>query len=460
MSIEVNKALFEKARTHQPLNQPALSEYVRIQEDLGRFEVDQRAYMDEAVFKKERDTIFSKCWLYIGHESEIRNPKDYLTRTVGGYDLIFHRNRKGDVKAFHNYCTHRGPILEVEEHGSKNVFTCPYHGWVFDGEGKLRDYGASCGYEANFNADGRYNLEEVPRLDQYRGFYFINFNPKAIDLKSYLAGATDFLDLMVDQAPEGKGLEIISGEQGLVNGGNWKVITDNFVDSYHGPSLHSSYFFNYAPKRTENAQLISGFVGDAGGLGNGHNYFENQLGLGRPVAVWIPAFGEETKPLIEAHGEELRAKWGEEKGARITASNRNMVIFPNLVITDNISMSVRSVYPETVDSFRMNIWAVGIEGEHESVRDVRLRNHLSFVGPAGFAHPDDFEIFERQRRAYHTTPAKWFDFSKGMASGTDVIEDGDRRKVRGHMMDESQQRAWWTQWDRIIAGAESLSVEE
>ena len=428
-----------------------LSVYLRIDENKGRFEVDQRAYTDDMVFRRERDLIFSKCWLYIGHDTELRKPKDFLTRNVGGQDLIFHRDRNGKVHAFHNYCPHRGPVLEVNERGNTGTFMCPYHGWVFDGAGKLRDCGAAGGYDADFNSDGRYDLLEVPRLESYRGFYFINFNPNAIDLQSYLGGSREVLDLMVDQA-EG-GLEVIGGEQHLVNGGNWKVLTDNFVDMYHGPALHKSYF-SYVPERTGNKNIMGGFHGRSGGLGGGHNLTESFLGLGRPVAVWIPAFGEAVKPVIEGKKAELLARWGEERGERMCTRNRNMTIFPNMVITDNISISIRTVYPDAVDSFRMHISALGCVGEPDALRDVRLRNHLSFVGPAGFAHPDDFELFDRLRQAYHTTPHKWLDMSKGMK--TNVIPDGDRRLAYGELLDEAQQRAWWTQWDRMISGAESL----
>jgi p-cumate 2,3-dioxygenase subunit alpha len=53
-------------------------------------------------------------------------------------------------------------------------FTGRYHGWTYGTNGSLLSHGARAGYDAGFNADGYYNLRPVPRLDQYRGFYFIN----------------------------------------------------------------------------------------------------------------------------------------------------------------------------------------------------------------------------------------------------------------------------------------------
>jgi len=429
-----------------------LTEYIRVNNVQGRFEINQRAFTEQSVFEQERQIIFSKCWLYVGHESEIKNPKDYITRNVGGYNLIFNRDKNSKVHAFYNVCSHRGTTLEVNTSGCANVFTCPYHGWVFDGEGNLKDQATPYGYGEDFNADGRYNLVEVPRLDSYRGLYFINYNPNAVDLQTYLGGTREYLDLIFDQSETG--LEIVGGGQHLVNGGNWKVLTDNLVDVYHANVLHATYM-QFVSTRTGDPDTVSAtFEGFAGGFGNGHNFWESNFGVGRPIAYWIPAFGEETKPMIEAKKQELVKNYGQERADRIANTSRNMTIFPNLVIVDNVSISIRSMYPVSADSTRMNIWAMAPVDEPEILRQIRLENHLTFTGPAGFAHPDDYEIFERIREGNANTPEHWHDYSKGMR--TEKVENGDRRTVRGEFFNESQQRAWWTQWDRMIAGAEIL----
>lgn len=430
----------------------ALTPYIRIDEAKARFEINRKVFIDAAIFEQERALIFNRCWLYLGHESEIRNPRDYITRTVGGRNLIFNRDRKGLVHAFHNYCTHRGTTLAVSDRGCANVFTCPYHGWVFDGEGKLRDQASPRGgYPGDFNSDGRYNLVPVPRLEQYRGLYFVNYNPGAVDLETYLGRTREYLDLIFDQSEAG--LEVVGGSQHLVNGGNWKVLTDNLVDAYHGSILHSTWF-EFLSSRTRNANIADSFRGFGGGLGNGHNFWESTIAVGRPVAFWIPAFGEDAKPIIEAKKQELVDRFGAERAERIANTSRNMTIFPNMMIVDNLSISIRTMYPESAERVHMNIWAMAPVDEPESLRQVRLDNHLTFTGPAGFAHPDDYEIFERMRAGNMASPEYWQDYSKGMTD--EVVENGDRRTARSDFLNETQQRAWWTQWDRILAGAETL----
>src|SRR5216684_1632739 len=102
-------------------------------------------------------------------------------------DLAHHRfrvnrdaGRSGEIGAFFNSCTHRGTRICREKRGSAKSFACPYHGWVFNSDGKLVSMNATRGFDADINADGALNLRKAPRLEEYRGFYFTNYNSAAI----------------------------------------------------------------------------------------------------------------------------------------------------------------------------------------------------------------------------------------------------------------------------------------
>src|SRR5271163_1890881 len=92
------------------------------------FRVHRDAYRDQAIFQLELKKIFERCWLYLGHESEVQKPGDFATRRVADRDVIFIRTRNQGVKALYNSCTHRGVTLCRERSGSAKVFSCPYHG--------------------------------------------------------------------------------------------------------------------------------------------------------------------------------------------------------------------------------------------------------------------------------------------------------------------------------------------
>jgi p-cumate 2,3-dioxygenase alpha subunit len=423
--------------------------FVSVDRERLRFRVDRRAYVDEEVFRKERDFIFSRCWLYLGHESELLKAGDFVTRSVGGYDLIFNRDRDGQVRAHFNACTHRGSTICRDRTGTAKVFTCPYHGWVFDGKGRLLDQGAKSGYPADFNNDGLYNLRAVPRLESYRDFWFVNFNPAAIPLVDYLADAADYIDLIADQSQAG--MEIIEGGQFFSSQGNWKLLIENSYDAYHGPSLHQSYF-EFLDNRVAGQNMVATQVGFGRGLGNGHGMFELALRTGRPVAQWIPAFGEEARGKIEALKQGLVDRFGADRAERIAERQRNMIVFPNLVLNDNLAVSVRTVFPDSPNRMTVNVWALGPKDEDPLLRALRLDNYLTFVGPAGFATPDDIEAFDLCQRGNRFTPPSWSDISKGMT------HDEDLMRAEGDFTDEAQMRGWWTQWDRMMSGAEKLEV--
>jgi p-cumate 2,3-dioxygenase alpha subunit len=144
-------------------------------------------------------TVFGRCWLYLGHDSEIPKPGDFVTRRIAQREILFTRDRKGEPRAFFNSCTHRGVAVCRQKSGNRKNHTCPYHGWVYSSEGKLLNYGMAGGYGPEHNARGQYDLKRPARLDHYRGFFFINFNSGAVSLADYLADSRDIIDLVADQ---------------------------------------------------------------------------------------------------------------------------------------------------------------------------------------------------------------------------------------------------------------------
>ena len=141
--------------------------------------------------------------------------------------------------------------------------------------------------------------------------------------------------------------------------------------------------------------------------------FEIELKSGPPVAQWIPPFGEAARPKIEDVKRSLIERLGAERAERVAEHQRNLIVFPNLVINDNIGLSVRTVFPTAPDRLTAYIWALGTRNEDPLLRKVRLDNYLTFVGPGGFATPDDFEAFALCQRGNDHAPGGWSDISKG-----------------------------------------------
>lgn len=213
-----------------------------VDEDLEhhRFRVHRATMTSPDVFREEVRRIFHRCWLYVGHESEVANPGDYVRRPLAGRPVFMVRGVKSNrVHVFHNTCTHRGAAVCRQKAGNSKVFQCFYHAWTFDSEGNLKGVPdrEAYGDRLDFAALA---LKPVARVQSYRGFVFASFDEQVEDLVSYLAGAREYLDLVVDSA-DGD-MEIIKGTNEYCIDANWKLLAENSVDGYHAVSTHDTYF--------------------------------------------------------------------------------------------------------------------------------------------------------------------------------------------------------------------------
>jgi p-cumate 2,3-dioxygenase alpha subunit len=433
---------------------------VEIDRERARFRVHRSAYKSHAVYDREQQLIFSKCWLYLGHRTEIPKQGDYVARRVAGRNIIFVRNRQGAVVALYNACTHRGATVCREAKGNAKTFSCPYHGWTFDTSGKLLSTFSDEGFRKDLKDDGHLNLPKVSLLDEYRGFYFVNFNPRAISLRDYLAGATDAIDSYCDQSEQGdEGLYVVGGEHAYSIRANYKYLAENSYDGYHVIPTHISYLEYLAEraKGTGDAAMIAntaqGFrsKGSVQGLGNGHALLNSWVPTGRPVAHWIERWGPTVKAHIDANRARLVAKYGVERAAYLSEMQKNLVIFPNLVINDNVGLTIRVLEPVGPDAIHVRAWGLAHVGEPPELLDIRLDNFSNFLGPAGFGSADDIEMLELCQEGIEHSPTEWTELSKGMDPSVQ-----DLRLQRGAPDDECQMQAYWTQWDRVMRGIDTF----
>jgi p-cumate 2,3-dioxygenase alpha subunit len=414
----------------------------------GVFRVARRALTSPEVLAREREAIFSKVWLYLGHESEVRNPGDFVRRTVAGRPLIFVRTKRGDVRALFNTCTHRGATICRQDAGNAKSFQCFYHAWTFDLDGALIGVPDAQAYGPGFDR-GELGLRPVAQCDSYRGFVFVNFDPHAYDLSTHLAGVKDYLDLIVDSG-DGR-MEIVSGSNQYTIRANWKLLAENSYDGYHALPTHETYF-KYVASMEQDALAKMGEIsatgagesfttkGEAVDLGNGHAVTQKVAPWGRPIARWSPLFGAETRDEIAAIRRGLAEKHGEARAHMMADMSRNMVIFPNLVVNDIMAVTVRTWDPVAVDEMRVSAWQLAPAGESARMREARLDNFLTFLGPGGFATPDDVEALESCQAGFAADGVTESDLSRGLGAGS----------VRP--VDESQMRTYWRRWRDLVEG--------
>ena len=413
----------------------------------GIFRVRRSTMTSSEVFRMERERIFNRCWIYLGHESEVESQGDYRRRTVAGRPLFFVRDHDGQVRVFFNSCPHRGALICRADSGNAKALQCFYHGWTFNTRGELTGLPGEDAYGPCFNRS-ELSLKEPPKVGSYRGFYFVSFDADADELTTYLGGAMEYLDLIVDQADAG--MRVISGSNRYEIKANWKLLAENSLDQYHLKTTHRTYVAYIDGLGTDDTvEPVTARPGGVGkSLGNGHCVAETPARYGRPTAYWHALFGEDAREPMRLARERLVEKYGEERACRLADVTRNLLIFPNLVINDIMAITVRYFEPVAPDRMDVTAWHLVPKGESEAMLAKRLDSFLTFLGPGGFATPDDVEALESCQQGFGATAMEWSDLSRGMLR---PIPHGD---------DELQMRGFWRQWHAYMLGLNEADVRD
>lgn len=198
---------------------------------LGTAPIPAGPYCRPEYFALEREAVFKRTWLQLGHLCEIPEPGTFMVRSLECVDasILITHGPDGVIRTFHNVCTHRGTQLVAEEGGRRSSFTCPYHAWNFGYDGKLR---AAPDFD-RFHVDKeRCGLVEVA-ADVCARLIFINLDRHpAQSLREYLGPLAQQLDtLHVARATH-------FSEYTYEIDANWKLTYDNFQENYHLRFIH------------------------------------------------------------------------------------------------------------------------------------------------------------------------------------------------------------------------------
>lgn len=405
------------------------------------FRVHRSVFTDEEHLKREQKTIFASKWLYVGHATEVAQPGDFVTRTVVGERLIMCRDNSGELRVFFNTCRHRGALVCREPKGNAERFRCLYHAWTYKNSGELVGVAERASFPPSFDP-ANFGLDS-PRFEVYRDFVFATFNRDARPLRDYLAPVLPYLDSIIDQSLAGR-MEVVEGTHIYRMGGNWKLIVENSLDGYHGMAVHKTYF---AYLNSRGYDLSGGLDGVGLSLGNGHVMMRYKAPFGRSVAKPAPVMSERAQQRVHTIAAELVDKFGEETAQLVGQTSKNILIYPNLLIIDGASLQLRVLDPVAVDHTDVTAWCLAPVGEDPELRKHRIQGYLEFLGPGGFATPDDNEVIEACQEAYgHVRGTEWNIVSKGI--GKDVPS----------MTDEEQIRGFWRQWQTDVVGVDAAAM--
>ncbi|WP_298718010.1 Rieske 2Fe-2S domain-containing protein [uncultured Oceanisphaera sp.] len=372
----------------------------------GHYRCDRGVFTDQQLFDLEMKHIFEGNWVYLAHESQLENPGDYYTTTVGRQPVVITRTKEGELQALLNTCSHRGATLCRKKRGNKASFTCPFHGWTFKNDGKLlkaRDQKKG-GYPESFSNDGSHDLKQLPKFESYRGFLFGSLNADVLPLTEYLGETTKIIDNMVDQAEDG--IEILRGSSTYTYEGNWKLTAENGADGYHVGTVHWNYLStmgqrNYEKGGTEAVDAKS-WSNEGGFYGFEHGH----------MMLWTQLTNPQVRPVY-SQLERLRQKVGEARADAIVNTTKNLCLYPNVYLMDQFSTQIRVLRPIAVNKTEITIYCWAPKNEPAADRAKRLRQYEDFFNVSGMGTPDDLEEFRACQQGYEASGLKWNDMSRG-----------------------------------------------
>jgi phenylpropionate dioxygenase-like ring-hydroxylating dioxygenase large terminal subunit len=177
----------------------------------------------------ELERIFRREWLCVGRADALKEPGDYVTWDIAGQPVAVVRDRGGALSAFSNVCLHRMSTL-LAGRGRVRSIVCPYHAWTYNLDGSLRGAPAM-----TLNRDFRREDYCLPRIrcEEWLGWVFVTLDPDAAPVAERLA---ELEELVGDFGME---TYVETFYESHVWDTNWKVLAENFMESYHLPVCHA-----------------------------------------------------------------------------------------------------------------------------------------------------------------------------------------------------------------------------
>tara|TARA_R110000868_G_scaffold10313_17_gene50709 strand:- start:6636 stop:7961 length:1326 start_codon:yes stop_codon:yes gene_type:complete len=403
--------------------------------DENIFRVDRNIYLDKDIFDAELRTIFEADWVFLCHESQVKNPGDYFAAHLGRQPVFVHRQEDGSLKGFLNACSHRAAIITPLQHGNAKTLTCRFHGWTYKCDGAcIRVKDEETGYGPDFDRSV-FDLTQIGAIGSYRGFVFGSLKADVAPLEEFLGESRAFIDFVADQSAAG--LEVLPGAQKYVIGGNWKMSTENAVDGYHTSTVHR--IFASTVKQREAREGYEGMMKTETGRLSKKNVRNGCYDLGQGhMVIWAERDPLSTSPLSEAE-ERLERDHPAGKVDWMLRRGRNLIVFPSLMINDFAATQIRTFRPISADETEVTIYCLAPSDESREARYARLRKFEDFFMASGMATSDDVVALEATHDGSRGRVARWGEFHRGQGT----MEHGpDEFAKAGGFNPETSNSSW------------------
>ena len=396
--------------------------------DLEFGKVNREIYVNEEIYAQELEQIFRRAWLFVGHESQVPNPGDFVLTRMAEEEVILTRDRKGQLHVFLNTCRHRGMKVCRYDDGNAVVFTCPFHAWTYDTDGRL--VGVPHLKEAYFSEldKSQWGLIEVGQLCNFYGSVWATWDPRAPSFEEYLGAFTTPVRWSF-QASDGtdNGKELFSPAQRWRLPTNWKFPAFSFAgDSAHAAMTHLSVNSAAigpqgdvegggrhpltAPFPTKSGYFSSPELGHSGQLS-----IKLQTGVAPYRETWL------LDPGVDDYYREARDKKQAKHGDQfLHLEGGQFHVFPNTTMSD---WRILPWHPHGVgmtESWRL--YQVDKDAP-AFVKDAQRHYVMRYCGPAGVTESDDMENWNYAHPASLGMTAQEYPYNFQLGAGHNHFDE-------------------------------------
>lgn len=417
--------------------------------DLENGCVSREIFVNEALYQQEQEQVFTRAWLFIGHESQIPQPGDYFNTSMGEESVLLVRDSKGVIRAFLNTCRHRGMKVCRYDEGNATVFTCPYHGWSFANDGRLVGLPyARDAYHEELDRS-QWGLIEVAQLANYKGSIWATWDAAAPPLLDYLGDMKIFMDLLLDcrDGREG-GSEIIGGVQKWYMPCNWKFAAENFIgDAYHNISHRSVDLVGVGPsgrgRRDDERQQTQSLALSYPEGGHGALLFWQTADL-----PYISSY--QNYPQVEAYFRKVYEERQKRLGKMARMIGRVGTVFPNMSFLARQPRSIAVWQPRGVLKTEAWRWFLVDADAPQDVKDILRHYYMRYSGPGGLTEQDDMENWNYASAASKGAVARRYPYNYQMGMGYENTHK-DLPGVVTEGISEQNQRGFYKRWAEYMA---------
>lgn len=428
--------------------------------------LDPNIFLDEEIYQLELERIWRRSWVFVGHETMLARPGDYITTHLGEDPILLVSDPQGKPRAFLNRCRHKGVKLCPFDRGSAKNFSCVYHNWTYANDGSLVNVPE---YDAGYRHldKSRWGLIEVPRVASYGGFIFANWDAGAMSLDDYLGDFRYYLDNACGRLNAPGGIEMSPIKQRISTSHNWKVAAENISDMYHVAASHVGAM-----------EVIDG-IGPHFNFQMAESNYCTVIHDGKPELPTHTVLSARILKDPEAYDVEIAERFGQdavdyvrERYARMRqidprVGNGAFIAagaFPSMAIIDvgplSLGASIELYHPKGPRETETWLYIFVEKEAPDAYKQFAAREALHLHSVTGSVVPSDHENWERMDVGLSTLTSRSvplnYSFGLGGSHGPDAFHAANYGELPGKVefaMSERGARSFYRHWAHMMLEA-------